>query len=455
MFWLAELTERIAAAKEAQKQASEKIKEVQANLADAKGYRERQLKSAEADVKRLKKKSEDSRKEWKKHEQAAETLNIEIEELKKSIEKTKEEIEELTARIAEMQAKVSWLHPGDHVDLQCYLFIFSQLEEMTQNSAEASTAINQLKANIKEQKDKINNQHKELRQKLSRKDRMLKQNDELALEIKKKENELNKLQNDNEAELNRLAGLERKYTWIETDRDYFGVKNTKYDYSKEDPKKAGEKLRKAISQKESMEKRINVKAMQMLQREEEQLKEVSKRKTKVETDKQTIKTIIRNLDDEKLKQVKVAWHDVNNNFGSIFSMLLPGAQAALVPTFGAEFHKGLNIRVGFNGVWKESLNELSGGQRSLVALSLILAMLKFKPAPIYILDEVDAALDMSHTQNIGQMLKKHFTNSQVCVILVKLAWVEAMPIVINFFFHIAVYYRFAERWHVQQCQCPV
>lgn len=48
-----------------------------------------------------------------------------------------------------------------------------------------------------------------------------------------------------------------------------------------------------------------------------------------------------------------------------------------------------------------------------MALSLILAMLLFKPAPIYILDEVDAALDLSHTQNIGQMLRAHFRHSQV------------------------------------------
>jgi ABC-type Mn2+/Zn2+ transport system ATPase subunit len=73
----------------------------------------------------------------------------------------------------------------------------------------------------------------------------------------------------------------------------------------------------------------------------------------------------------------------------------------------------LQVRVGFGGIWKDSLGELSGGQRSLVALSLILAMLLFKPAPIYILDEVDAALDLSHTQNIGNMLKTHFKHSQV------------------------------------------
>ena len=52
---------------------------------------------------------------------------------------------------------------------------------------------------------------------------------------------------------------------------------------------------------------------------------------------------------------------------------------------------GLEVKVAFGGVWKQSLTELSGGQRSLLALSLILAMLLFKPAPIYILDEVRLA----------------------------------------------------------------
>jgi structural maintenance of chromosome 2 len=70
-------------------------------------------------------------------------------------------------------------------------------------------------------------------------------------------------------------------------------------------------------------------------------------------------------------------------------------------------------------VWKDSLTELSGGQRSLAALSLILAMLLFKPAPLYILDEVDAALDLSHTQNIGNMLKTHFNKSQFIIVSLK------------------------------------
>jgi structural maintenance of chromosome 2 len=55
----------------------------------------------------------------------------------------------------------------------------------------------------------------------------------------------------------------------------------------------------------------------------------------------------------------------------------------------------------------------------LLALSLILALLLFKPAPMYILDEVDAALDLSHTQNIGQMIRTHFAKSQFIVVSLK------------------------------------
>merc|ERR1711965_1273402 len=86
---------------------------------------------------------------------------------------------------------------------------------------------------------------------------------------------------------------------------------------------------------------------------------------------------------------------------------------------GMDETEGLEIKVAFNGVWKQSLRELSGGQRSLLALSLILALLLFKPAPMYILDEVDAALDLSHTQNIGAMLRTHFRQSQFIVVSLK------------------------------------
>lgn len=110
---------------------------------------------------------------------------------------------------------------------------------------------------------------------------------------------------------------------------------------------------------------------------------------------------------------------MNKDFSSIFSTLLPGAHAKLEPPENEAVTDGLEVKVGFSGVWKESLGELSGGQRSLVALSLVLAMLLYKPAPLYILDEVDAALDLSHTENIGIMLKRHFKHSQFIIVSLK------------------------------------
>jgi structural maintenance of chromosome 2 len=50
---------------------------------------------------------------------------------------------------------------------------------------------------------------------------------------------------------------------------------------------------------------------------------------------------------------------------------------------------------------------------------LILSLLQFKPAPMYILDEVDSALDLSHTQNIGNLLRTRFKGSQFIVVSLK------------------------------------
>ncbi len=219
--------------------------------------------------------------------------------------------------------------------------------------------------------------------------------------------------------------------------------------------------------------------MQMYDKANQEYGELSRKKATVENDKQKIEAVICELDEKKKEALKLTWESVDGKFGSIFSTLLPGTTAKLAPVEGGTFldgmdgrvgvygcksvcmvvgvcvwlhnaamvsmdcvqllftlpqtpthhthpshtphtpHTGLEVKVAFGGVWKQSLTELSGGQRSLLALSLVLAMLLYKPAPIYILDEVDAALDLSHTQNIGRMIDKHFPQSQFIVVSLK------------------------------------
>ena len=55
----------------------------------------------------------------------------------------------------------------------------------------------------------------------------------------------------------------------------------------------------------------------------------------------------------------------------------------------------------------------------MLALSFLIAMLKYKSAPFYILDEIDAALDLSHTENVGQIIAENFPNSQFVIISLK------------------------------------
>ena len=66
------------------------------------------------------------------------------------------------------------------------------------------------------------------------------------------------------------------------------------------------------------------------------------------------------------------------------------------------------------GCWTEAVSS-----RSLIALSLIMSLLQFKPAPMYILDEIDAALDLSHTQHIGHLFRTRFKGSQFIVVSLK------------------------------------
>ncbi|CAI5459321.1 unnamed protein product [Closterium sp. Yama58-4] len=213
--------------------------------------------------------------------------------------------------------------------------------------------------------------------------------------------------------------MERQHAWIATERALFGRPGTDYDFHSRDPVAARQLLAEKQAQQSSVEKRINKKVIAMFDKTELEYKDLNAKKDIVLRDKAKIEEAIEQLDEKKKQQLKVTWEKVTKDFGSIFSTLLPGTTAKLDPPEGQDFLAGLEVRVAFGGVWKHSLSELSGGQRSLLALSLILALLLFKPAPLYILDEVDAALDLNHTQNIGHMIKQHFPHSQFIVVSLK------------------------------------
>merc|ERR1712232_527506 len=157
----------------------------------------------------------------------------------------------------------------------------------------------------------------------------------------------------------------------------------------------------------------------MFEKAEQEYKDLLEKREIILNDKKKIERVIADLDKKKIETLRKTWAKVNKDFDSIFSTLLPFTNAKLEAPPGMDETEGLEIKVAFHGVWKQSLTELSGGQRSLLALSLVLALLLFKPAPMYILDEIDSALDLSHTQNIGHMIRTHFPHSQFIVVSLK------------------------------------
>ncbi len=277
---------------------------------------------------------------------------------------------------------------------------------------EATAACEEIEAQMTMVSSELKNFNKE-------KTALMKKSESAQLEAKKISVQINKCKKDTTNAEKSIAALLKKYEWIKDEKDAFGVKDSDYDFDQIDVAAQSRELKRLQGEQSSLSKKINNKVMGMIEKAESEYTELLRKRKVIESDKKKIQSVIEELDVKKKTELEHTWVKVNRDFGSIFSTLLPGAAAKLEPPEGMHAWEGLEVKVGFGGVWKESLSELSGGQRSLIALSLILSLLLFKPAPMYILDEVDAALDLSHTQNIGNMLKTHFSQSQFIVVSLK------------------------------------
>ncbi|EKM76313.1 hypothetical protein AGABI1DRAFT_63367 [Agaricus bisporus var. burnettii JB137-S8] len=217
----------------------------------------------------------------------------------------------------------------------------------------------------------------------------------------------------------RMEHLEKSYEWIVHDKHLFGQANTQYDFSTGNIDQLRAKAQELEKSQAASKKNLNPKAIAMIEQLEKREASLQKMLATVVKDREKIEAGIEEIDAHKRDALQKTWDKVSADFGSIFGELLPGNFAKLQPPEGQDLMDGLEVKVRLGSVWKQSLTELSGGQRSLIALSLIMALLQFKPAPMYILDEIDAALDLSHTQNIGQLFRTRFKGSQFIVVSLK------------------------------------
>ncbi|NWT21767.1 SMC2 protein, partial [Cardinalis cardinalis] len=395
---IASCEETLNKTEERKKKAEKKYKELENKLKNAEAECLKERKNAEQNLDNAKKKADTSSKKIKDMQQEVKALVLELEELKQEQASYKQQITAVEEAIKSYQ---------------------NQADALVAEVAKTEESVEKAQKELAKQKEVIALHDNAIKDKSSEMVKYREQNNELQLKIKELEHSITKCQQEAADAAAKVAKMLKEYKWIASDKPLFGQPNTAYDFKSCNPKEASQKLQKLQEHKEKLGRNVNTRAMNMLSDAEERYNDLMKKKRIVENDKIKILAVIEELDRKKKQALDIAWKKVNEDFGSIFSTLLPGARAVLSASKTGNNFVGMEFRVALGNTWKENLTELSGGQRSLVALSLILAMLLFRPAPVYILDEVDAALDLSHTQNIGQMLQTHFRHSQFIVVSLK------------------------------------
>ncbi|MGW0790950.1 AAA family ATPase [Streptomyces sp. NPDC002911] len=122
--------------------------------------------------------------------------------------------------------------------------------------------------------------------------------------------------------------------------------------------------------------------------------------------------------DERVEQVFTeAFRDTAREFEGVFSRLFPGGEGRLVLTDPDNMlTTGLDVEARPPGKKVKRLSLLSGGERSLTAVALLVSIFKARPSPFYVMDEVEAALDDTNLQRLIQIMEELQESSQLIVI---------------------------------------
>ena len=128
-------------------------------------------------------------------------------------------------------------------------------------------------------------------------------------------------------------------------------------------------------------------------------------------------TVVGEVDDKILEVFTAAYFDVAREFGTVFAELFPGGEGELVLTDPSNMlTTGIEVHARPPGKKVKRLSLLSGGERSLTAVALLVSIFRARPSPFYILDEVEAALDEVNLTRLVRLLAMLRDSSQLIII---------------------------------------
>src|SRR3712207_2781780 len=127
-----------------------------------------------------------------------------------------------------------------------------------------------------------------------------------------------------------------------------------------------------------------------------------------------------NVVKEMTDKMKTVFHEnfnkLRENFSETFRELFKGGKADLILESGDELDGKIDINVQPPGKKLQNINLMSGGEKGLSAIALLFSILKMKPTPFCILDEIEAALDDANVKRYADFLKKFSDKIQFIVI---------------------------------------
>ncbi|HIJ99091.1 TPA: AAA family ATPase [archaeon] len=162
---------------------------------------------------------------------------------------------------------------------------------------------------------------------------------------------------------------------------------------------------------------VNMKAMQEYELEVQSFKEFEGKFNKLQEERKSVLNFIDEIEGRKKEVFFGTFNKVAEEFSKIFPKLSPSGEAKLILEKPEDpLNGGMLVESRPAGKKFQSLELLSGGEKVLTALAFLFALQRFKPAPLYILDEVDAALDQHNSLRFVELLRENIGNGQMLII---------------------------------------
>jgi chromosome segregation protein len=163
--------------------------------------------------------------------------------------------------------------------------------------------------------------------------------------------------------------------------------------------------------------KINPLALEEYNALEERLKFLAEQLEDLKNTKKDLLDIIKEVDDKVQEIFMQAYEDVAKHFEDIFSRLFPGGDGRLFLTNPDDLlNTGVDVEARPPGKRVKRLSLLSGGEKSLTAVAMLVAIFKSRPSPFYVLDEVEAALDDVNLGRLLGILEELRESSQLIII---------------------------------------